>query len=92
MYYEEVYIAMKPIPIILTLSLVVLLGVVPGMARAEMYSNTVVVEKVLTDFYPFYSVSYGWYHDNPAEIAGGGPLTPTEYYEAATPVWSRTLR
>ncbi|NLX07233.1 MAG: hypothetical protein GXY33_19010 [Phycisphaerae bacterium] len=50
---------------------------------ASCYTDCRIIEKQLIDFLPDCAVKYCWYHKNPAEIAGGGPLTPEEYAEAA---------
>lgn len=54
-----------------------------GVASANItYTDTANIYRVLDSLHGFSVGSFEWFHENPAEVFGGGPLTP-EQYEAA---------
>lgn len=46
------------------------------------YTNTIDIYRIQTLDSGWGSGSFYWFHENPSEIAGGGPLTPAEYESA----------
>jgi len=61
----------------------ILVFALAGSAMANItYTETIEIYRVQTYDGGFYSGSFSWFHQNPAEISGGGPMTP-EQYEAA---------
>jgi len=73
---------MKRISLLLAISVLAVLAVT-NLAMANMtYTETINIYRVQTYDSGFDRGSFYWFHQNPAEISGGGPMTP-EQYEAA---------
>ena len=55
-----------------------------AMANITTYTETIELYRVQTYNSGFDSGSFSWFHQNPAEISGGGPMTPQEYEAAVS--------
>ena len=69
---------MKRIIFIGVLALVVYSSAIASVT----YTETIPIYRVQTYDSGFYSGSFSWFHQNPAEVSGGGPMTPEQYQEA----------
>ena len=73
---------MRKISLLITIALLAVLAVA-GSATANMtYTETTNIYRVQTYSGGFDPGAFHWFHQNPAEVVGGGPMT-TEQYEAA---------
>ena len=77
---------MKKISLSLLISFIVFLALT-APAKANMtttYTETINIYRIQANGAGFEPDSFSWYHQNPAEIYGGGPMTPEEYQAAVS--------